>query len=73
MPNRATTRQSTCTAIIPNLKRLLATCTTAVAATASGTGKHSANTGLKIVPMPNPETMSDRRPAKPPGRSTGLP
>ena len=53
--NRATTRQSACLAIKPNLKMLLAKCTAAVAAIASGTGKNSANTGTRTVSRPKPE------------------
>jgi len=34
---------------------LLAKCTTAVTAMASGTGKSNANTGIKAVPRPKPE------------------
>src|SRR3990167_7732375 len=52
---RATTRQSACLAIKPNLKILLAKCTTAVAAIASGSGKNNAKTGISTVPRPKPE------------------
>jgi hypothetical protein len=38
-----------------NLNRLLERWTTAVAAIATGKGKNTANTGVSIVPRPNPE------------------
>ena len=37
------------------MNRLLAACTTAVDATATSTGKKSANTGISSVPRPKPE------------------
>lgn len=52
---RTTVCQSACLASKPSLKILLAKCTTAVAAMANGTGKNSANTGIRMVPRPNPE------------------
>jgi hypothetical protein len=54
-PKRRTTVQSACRPIRTSLKPLLARCTTAVAAMATGTGKNNAKTGISTVPRPNPE------------------
>jgi putative Holliday junction resolvase len=54
-PNRSTMRRSADLPISASLNTLFARCTTAVAATATSTGKNTANAGIRIVPNPNPE------------------
>lgn len=49
---------------INSIERLLSRCTNAVSATASGTGKKMAATGIKIVPNPKPENNVSSEAAK---------